>query len=221
MTQHVLVVDDNHINRLFLQATLRKAGHHVSLADDGFQAIEMAEKKVFDLVFMDIRMHGMDGFETAKRIQVIQNVPIIGVSAESIVDDNHVFADTLLKPLKIETVLDVMAQHVQQAVLFNEYKSLAAANNNPMIASQLKQMFLEQLPDQINQARILQAAGDTGALQDHWHQVMGGAQLCAAESFVDAVVDMKKHLQQGDEAAINKQWDEIDDLVRQMMKAVQ
>ncbi len=218
MSQQVLVVDDNHINRLFLQATLRKAGHQVSLADDGFQAIELAEKKVFDLVFMDIRMHGMDGFETAKRIQVIQNVPIIGVSAEPIRDEEHVFVDALLKPLKIETVLAALTQHAQEPSLFNKEKSLATANNNPVIASQLKQLFLEKLSDQIEQAKTLQSAGELESLQDHWHQVLGGAQMCAAESFVTAVVEMKQLLKAGDEGGVEKQWLLIDDLVDQMLK---
>ena len=66
----VLVVDDNEQNREVLSEILKSAGIEVANAVNGKDALEQVRKQVSDIVFMDLRMPVMDGFQAldAKRL---------------------------------------------------------------------------------------------------------------------------------------------------------
>jgi len=66
---HILVVDDNRMNRLKLSLGLEQQGHTVGLAEDGQQALEMLEAGSYDVVLLDIIMPGMDGYQVLERIK--------------------------------------------------------------------------------------------------------------------------------------------------------
>lgn len=65
----ILVVDDNPINLQTMQAVLELLNYEVTTAADGPSAIQRCETTAFDLVFMDLQMPGMDGWETARAIR--------------------------------------------------------------------------------------------------------------------------------------------------------
>jgi len=86
MTQqsHILVVDDNKMNRLLLARGLEQQGHHVSFAENGCQALEMLHAQGFDLVLLDVLMPEMDGYQVLGELMAdteLKNVPVIMVSA--------------------------------------------------------------------------------------------------------------------------------------------
>lgn len=79
-----LVVDDDLTNRLVLKGFLETAGFEVIQAEDGLQAIEHYKERQPDIVFMDVMMPVMNGFESSVEIKSIKNgkfVPIIFVTA--------------------------------------------------------------------------------------------------------------------------------------------
>ncbi len=81
---HILVVDDNRLNRMKLAHSLEQQGHTVALAEDGQQALEMVRAQSFDLVLLDIIMPEMDGYqvlEHMKRDTALRDVPVIVISA--------------------------------------------------------------------------------------------------------------------------------------------
>jgi CheY-like chemotaxis protein len=65
----LLVVDDNKDAAMSLATLLRLQGHEVRIADDGLSALEMATSYHPDLVFLDIGMPRMDGYEVARRMR--------------------------------------------------------------------------------------------------------------------------------------------------------
>lgn len=70
---HILAVDDHFMNLKLLSKVLKKAGHHIQLAESGYDAVSMAEKHLFDLILMDIDMPGIDGFETTEKIRKLNS----------------------------------------------------------------------------------------------------------------------------------------------------
>jgi adenylate cyclase len=81
---HILVVDDNKMNRLLLARGLEQQGHHVSFAENGRQALEMLHARGFDLVLLDVLMPEMDGYQVLGELMAdtdLKNVPVIMVSA--------------------------------------------------------------------------------------------------------------------------------------------
>lgn len=65
----VLLVDDDEINLFVGKKLLEAQDASVTVADSGEQAVQQAKQQVFDLVFMDISMPEMDGYETVRRIR--------------------------------------------------------------------------------------------------------------------------------------------------------
>ena len=81
---HVLVVDDNRMNRLKLSISLEQQGHTVSLAEDGQQALALLANEPFDVVLLDLIMPEMDGFQVLEKIKgdpVLRDIPVIVISA--------------------------------------------------------------------------------------------------------------------------------------------
>jgi len=79
----VLIADDNPVNALIARRALESAGFTVTVAATGVEAIEAVDTVAPDLVFMDLRMPVMDGFEATRRLRENgTDVPIIAISAE-------------------------------------------------------------------------------------------------------------------------------------------
>ncbi|WP_170110195.1 ATP-binding protein [Flavilitoribacter nigricans] len=68
--QRILVVEDHPINQQLMRAILEKMGFQVEIAENGKLALELLEKIKYDLIFMDIQMPVMDGYETTRQIQL-------------------------------------------------------------------------------------------------------------------------------------------------------
>jgi CheY-like chemotaxis protein len=71
MAHRLLVVDDNRESAITLAMLLRLEGHEVWVAHDGRTALELAKAHSPDMVFLDIGMPGMDGYEVAREIRKI------------------------------------------------------------------------------------------------------------------------------------------------------
>ncbi|HJX63135.1 MAG TPA: response regulator [Polyangia bacterium] len=89
---HVLVVDDEPANRLLLVEMLKAVGFGTREATGGEEALTLATEWSPDAILMDVRMPGMDGLETIRRLRALdpqQRTPIIAVSASAFEDDRR------------------------------------------------------------------------------------------------------------------------------------
>ena len=78
---HVLVVDDEQYITKLVERTLKDAGYAVTVANDGISALRMLAEKEPDLVLLDIRMPGLDGFQVLERIRDSSEVPVLMLTA--------------------------------------------------------------------------------------------------------------------------------------------
>jgi signal transduction histidine kinase/DNA-binding response OmpR family regulator len=82
----ILLAEDVELNRRFLSTVLKKAGHEVTLAENGVAAVAAATRERFDLILMDIQMPDLDGVGAAARIRALDDpaksaTPIIALTA--------------------------------------------------------------------------------------------------------------------------------------------
>lgn len=86
---HLLVVDDNKMNRLLLGRNLEQQGHKVAFAENGRRALEMMHAQPYDVVLLDIEMPEMDGFQVLTEMSSdaeLQNLPVIMISSVEEID---------------------------------------------------------------------------------------------------------------------------------------
>jgi two-component system, response regulator PdtaR len=133
----ILIAEDETVIRLDLRAQLEDAGYEVcGEARNGEEAVELARTLQPDIVLLDVKMPGIDGIESARRITADRSVPIVLVTAYDDAElvrragDAGVFA-YLLKPYRpneltpaIETAI---ARHRELAELRDEAETLADA----------------------------------------------------------------------------------------------
>jgi signal transduction histidine kinase len=141
---HLLVVDDNEMNRDVLSRRLRREGYSVETAEDGYQAMEMIKKKRFDLIVLDIMMPGLSGFDMLPMIRAIQpitDLPVIMATAkdqsEDIVEGLRLGAnDYVVKPIDLPVLLARIRLHLkmkQLAQLKDEFLRIASHDlKNPL-----------------------------------------------------------------------------------------
>ncbi len=80
----LLVVDDSKVNRLLLGRSLQLQGHHVELAENGREALDMLRAQPFDLMLLDIEMPELDGFQVLEAMKAdpeLRDVRVIVTSA--------------------------------------------------------------------------------------------------------------------------------------------
>jgi twitching motility two-component system response regulator PilG len=115
----VLVIDDSNTIRRSAEISLRQGGHEVVLAEDGFDALAKVNDHTPDLIFCDILMPRLDGYQTCaiiKRNPRFTAVPVIMLSSKDGVFDKARgrmvgSEDYLTKPFTKEQLLRAVAQY--------------------------------------------------------------------------------------------------------------
>jgi len=110
----ILVVDDMRSMRLTLSGTIEDQGYEVIGVEDGYQAIDAARATHFDLIFMDIKMPGINGVQTFREIKKISPSSVVvmmtGFAVEDLVKEaleEGAFA-VIYKPFEIEKVISLV-----------------------------------------------------------------------------------------------------------------
>ncbi|MDL2215781.1 response regulator [Ruminococcaceae bacterium OttesenSCG-928-N02] len=113
----LLVVDDNEINLMIAENFLAHYGGVVDTADSGAQAVEMVQKKDYDMVFMDHMMPEIDGIDATKMIRALgqqyEKLPIVALTANVVGDVSEMMLangmnDFLAKPLEVREIEPVL-----------------------------------------------------------------------------------------------------------------
>jgi len=109
----ILVVDDIETNRLIMKKLLQEYNFNIILAEDGQQAVELAQKHSPQLILMDIRMPKMDGYLAATNIRQLMDTRIVAVTASALEDKESIskrdiFDGFLRKPILRRNLLNTL-----------------------------------------------------------------------------------------------------------------
>lgn len=109
-TLRILLAEDNRVNQKVELYFIERLGHRADVVEDGYQVLKALEKCTYDLILMDIRMPGMDGLETTRRI--VHKWPnrrprIVAMTASALSEDREAclkagMDDFITKPVRIE-----------------------------------------------------------------------------------------------------------------------
>lgn len=114
----ILIVEDDVSNYSLLVAMLRKSGAHFSWAHTGKEAVELCDSNSFDLIFMDIKMPEMSGYEAVNLIRSKNHkIPIIAQTAYARLEDemnilNRGFNGYLSKPIDKQKLFELLEKYL-------------------------------------------------------------------------------------------------------------
>ncbi|XZN90687.1 MAG: AAA family ATPase [Microcoleus sp.] len=133
----ILVVDDQDDNRQLLVKLLKPLGFEVQEATNGMEALEIWNSYSPHLIWMDMRMPVMDGYEATKRIKGIikgQGTAVIALTASVWEEEKAVILsagcdDFVRKPFQKEVIFDIMAKHLDVSYIYHEPELPSSAYN--------------------------------------------------------------------------------------------
>jgi CheY-like chemotaxis protein len=104
---------------MLVQYALKRRGHKVEIAPDGKVAVELATKRDFDVVLMDLQMPILDGFGATAAIRALPGygrIPIIALTAHAMEADRERclaagMDDYLAKPLDVNKLVEIVEAH--------------------------------------------------------------------------------------------------------------
>lgn len=120
VSPRVLAVDDNEANLKLVLTLLNDCNITAEGATSGFEALSKARQQVFDLVFMDLQMPGMDGIETTERLRNLDDklhkTPVIALTAHALAEEQERlmqqgFDGYLSKPISSRQLMDTIRDY--------------------------------------------------------------------------------------------------------------
>lgn len=199
---HILLAEDNEVNRMLVSRMLAKAGHRVDEAEDGAQAVEAARRRVYDLVLMDMQMPVMDGAEATTEIRAMggdrAEMPIVALTADAIPEHRHGYIaagldDVLLKPVdwnalnrtilwasrrrrgdvSVDDSLDI-GEEILAVPAFDRARVRAAVGSLPPArAAEMIALVPQEAMRQLAQLETAFAAGDINLIRQGAHSMKG------------------------------------------------
>jgi signal transduction histidine kinase len=153
ITGLVLIVDDTPTNLEVISETLSDAGFDVAIATSGDRALQQIERRLPDLILLDVMMPGINGFETCRRIKAnprTNHIPIIFMTALSDTDSKVQAlemgaVDYIAKPFHAKEVLARVRTHLQLYYLTQNLADQVAQRNAELQASQLQLIQNEKM----------------------------------------------------------------------------
>jgi signal transduction histidine kinase/DNA-binding response OmpR family regulator len=181
---HVLLAEDNSINRALAVGLLEGRGHRVTVADDGAAALAAVESGRFDVIVMDVHMPALDGLEVTRAIRARETecggrVPIVAFTAQAMPGDRE---------RCLAAGMDAyLAKPLDAAELFATLERLGARAGAPVDVSALRarvdgdvelerrivQLFLDHAPGMLARVREAVEQRDASALTDAAHTLAG------------------------------------------------
>lgn len=117
----VLVIDDSKTNLIVAKALLRDTKAQITTGISGDECLDYVIREHFDVIFLDHRMPGMDGVETLKRMQMLDNkskdAPVIMLTANALSDARDFylrqgFSDFIAKPITEQSICQMLLKYL-------------------------------------------------------------------------------------------------------------
>jgi len=224
----ILLAEDNVVNQRLTVHLLENRGHHVTIANNGREALAMMEKQLFDLALVDVQMPEMDGLQLTSAIREKEkntptHLPIVAMTAYAMKGDRERcleagMDDYVAKPINPSRLFETIdgalcaelkappetASGTRQEIL-DEATLLARFEGDPELLKEVVRLFLDECPKMFNGIRGAAERGETREMERAAHKMKGAMANFAASAAYDAalrleVMGREGHLDQVTEA---------------------
>jgi len=217
-------VDDDDLNRRMMRLILVRAGHDVQVVANGVEALDAVKEQKFDVVFMDLQMPIMDGFEASRRIREWENgglrTYIVALTASYLPEEGQRLFEAgidnyISKPFEVEHIhrlLRVIANADHFTPMEEHFEVEGFPDNNGILDIQrgLHQLggdiktyrellndFIQELPGRISTLERSLEEKDTASLALEAHNLKGVSSNLGALQLSDYASKLDKQSNEG------------------------
>lgn len=205
----ILVAEDNDINQLVISELLEQLGYRVVIANNGREALELADQQAWKLIFMDIHMPEMDGYEATQKLRQRKNmnqVPIIALTANMLMQDRMQMLKIGINDLLIKPVTEW-----QLAAMLAKWQDMSWLTDIPGIGTEqlmknidhklhifqyIIEKFRQDYEHFYDHVMPIVLSGEKGVVSRKVHTLKGIAANFYGEALVSEVLAMEKELEQ-------------------------
>jgi signal transduction histidine kinase/DNA-binding NarL/FixJ family response regulator len=181
LSGNVLLAEDNQTNKQLLSMLLRKMGATVSTAENGKDAVEMAQLNNYDLIYMDMQMPVLSGVDAVKILRSNNyDQPIVALTANATNEDkmkciNAGCNDFMSKPISRGKLCGMTSRYLQSA-------EATSKSSEPIISTLLSEdptfidlveKFVSELPEMLSRLNHAYKENDWISLKDGLHNLKG------------------------------------------------
>lgn len=195
----VLIAEDHPVNRKLLKIFLEKAGAHVVLAEDGQESTECIAREKIDIVFMDIQMPRMNGYEATEWMRNNgYTQPVIACTASAQEHEkeqclSYGMNDILPKPYKRQEVIDIMLKYTRQGpAVFDGAEFFEIMMGDAESGRALLKEFRDQTEAHVSLLEEDIRKGDIASAKSAAHLIKGSALNVTAAKLADAALCIEK-----------------------------
>jgi PAS domain S-box-containing protein len=214
----ILLAEDNPVNQRVVSMMLRQRGHDVTVAGNGKEAVEIYRERAFDLVFMDIQMPEMDGFEALASIRGLDTVgvsrpPIIALTAHAMNGDQDRCRDAgfdgyLSKPVRgaeLDAALGLRdtrpatktTEGPSPSNRFDRSFALEQVGGDEGLLRDMIRLFLDRAPEQLERVRAAMERGDGPAAERSAHTLKGSLSHFLAPPAIAPLQELERFCKAG------------------------
>jgi len=198
---HVLLVEDVLANQLVTATLLRREGHLVDVASDGAQALELLSRRPYDLVFMDIFMPGMNGFDVTRELRRLAppagTLPVVALTASLTLEDQALGREAgmsrlLGKPVALPELLQAIADLAWSGMPEHGIAVRATPDeaDSPILATDRIAELRNSLPGDLLGGMVAECLVDLQARLPKLRQAMEDGDSASVASHAHAMVGM-------------------------------
>ncbi|MFH1113831.1 MAG: PAS domain S-box protein [Pseudomonadota bacterium] len=213
---HILVAEDNAVNRKLVSGMLGKMGHSVTVCSNGKEAVDAVEEETFDLVLMDVQMPGMDGMQASTVIRELErgtgrHIPIIALTAHAMKGDRERcleagMDDYLSKPIAPSVLFEKVEETISARQTSGDVRVDAEAGERALQISKLLDrtdgdrellreildLFQDDSPRLLEEIRDAVKDGDHEALRKAAHALKGSVAVFSTDGAFEAAQRMER-----------------------------
>jgi CheY-like chemotaxis protein len=228
----VLVAEDNVVNQRVAVGLLTRRGHHVTVANNGREAVAALESRSFDVVLMDVQMPEMGGFEATARIRAREreaggHIRIVAMTAHAMTGDRErcltagmdaylskpIDPDTLYATLEHEpapTPATAPAEAAPQPVTpIDRDQLMTRLGGDEQLLTDVVRLFLIDCPERLSAIKSAVDGRDADGIRTTAHALKGAAGSLAADRLCDAARTLERIGAEGRMDAAEAGWRQL------------
>jgi two-component system sensor histidine kinase/response regulator len=215
----ILLAEDSLVNQRLAVGLLERHGHRVAIANNGRQALEMAEGNGFDVILMDVQMPELDGLEATRLLrereqQTGRHIPIVAMTAHALKGDRERclaagMDEYVAKPVRErqlllalhavlgEEVVPPPAEAVEVVAepddeVLNWQEALKVCGGDRSLLRDIAEAFLEEHPRRIDEIRRAIDTADWELLHRAAHTIKGSMRYFGARAVFDRAFGLEQ-----------------------------